>query len=255
MLKKMLIIFLIAGLSMPSLACFATSDAFDWYPKRNKDHTQPILEKHLSFLKQYKSIYVDKQSTPDQPALYLTFDVGYENGNVEKILNILKEENVPAAFFVLAHIAHENAHLLKRMQEEGHLVCNHTAKHKDMSKVSKEEFTREIKRMEELIKETTAQSIAPYYRPPMGRFNEDNLKWAEELGYTTVFWSICYADWDNQNQPSPEKAKKILLDNTHPGAIILLHPTSATNATILKELIQTWRAQGYQFASLDHIKI
>ena len=76
---------------------------------------------------------------------------------------------------------------------------------------------------------------------------------AQELGYKTIFWSLAYADWDNNNQPDPDAAIKKLLDNTHPGAVILLHPTSATNAKILPELIRKWRELGYRFGTLDEL--
>ena len=76
---------------------------------------------------------------------------------------------------------------------------------------------------------------------------------AQSLGYKTVFWSFAYADWDNAKQPSEESAIKKILDNTHNGAIILLHPTSSTNAAILPRLIKEWRAMGYRFGSLDEL--
>ena len=73
------------------------------------------------------------------------------------------------------------------------------------------------------------------------------------MGYATVLWSFAYADWDNGKQPDPERAKKKILSNTHPGEILLLHPTSETNANILKELITTWKSEGYRFGTLTEL--
>ena len=222
--------------------------SYNWYAKRNHEHRQPVLEKEFDFIQEYNAVYVGKED--DDKKIYLTFDVGYENGNTEKILNVLKEENVSAAFFVLSHFVNASTHLVLRMQQEGHLVCNHSANHKDMTKLSRSEFDNELKELNDLMIEKTGKTAEPYYRPPKGTFSKESLQWASENGYKTVFWSLCYADWDNNKQPSPEYAKALLDSNIHNGAVILLHPTSATNAAILKDLIQCWKQDGYTFATL-----
>ena len=122
-----------------------------------------------------------------------------------------------------------------------------------MAKVTKDDFAAELAEMEKVYREGTGRELAKYYRPPEGSFTEDNLKWAEELGYTTVLWSFAYADWDNGRQPDPQAAIRKILDATHPGEIILLHPTSATNAQIIGTLIDAWRADGYRFETLANL--
>ena len=140
------------------------------------------------------------------------------------------------------------------MADEGHLVCNHTASHRDMTKITNiEEFASELKKLEDIYYEYTGRELAKYYRPPEGKFSEQNLEFASQLGYKTVFWSFAYADWDNNRQPSLEKAKKLILDNIHNGAILLLHPTSATNANILSDIIDDLLAQGYEFGTIDEL--
>ncbi|MDD6980431.1 MAG: polysaccharide deacetylase family protein [Clostridia bacterium] len=224
-----------------------------WYIRHTGDHTQPTADPRFSYLDSYKAFYVDKKSNEENKVIYLTFDAGYENGNVERILDTLKQENVPAAFFILQNLVYKNPDLLRRMTEEGHLVCNHTAHHKDMSQANKEEFQNELREMENVYREGCGKEIAKFYRPPEGNFVEENLAWAEEMGYVTVFWSFAYADWDNAKQPDPVRAKKKILDNSHPGEILLLHPTSKTNADILGDLIAAWKADGYRFGSLDEL--
>lgn len=251
-MKKRLIssILFLTVFCTSAMSCHANTNEYNWYTKRTNDHTRPALDLQFEFIEKYNAIYVDHHASK---TLYLTFDVGYENGNTEKILDILKEEKVPGAFFVLSHFVTQNKDLVVRMQNEGHLVCNHTAKHKNMTKLNKEDFVSELHAMENLVNQQTGIPIAKFYRPPQGTFNEENLIWANELGYRTVFWSLCYADWDNAKQPSPAYAKDLLLKYTHPGAIILLHPTSSTNAEILQELIQSWKAEGYVFGQLTDI--
>ena len=223
-----------------------------FYIKKN-GNLRPILPDDEKVIETYDAFYIDPRKTDEDAdkVLYLTFDAGYENGNVEKILDTLKEENVPGAFFLLGHIIRKNTDLVKRMNSEGHIVCNHTENHADMTRCTKEEMRRNLSSLESVYAEKTGKPMEKIFRFPEGRYDEERLAYAKELGYKTFFWSLAYADWDNNRQMDAEKAKKILLDNTHNGAIILLHPTSATNVEILPDLIRAWRAMGYRFGSLS----
>lgn len=228
--------------------------AYSWYCPHRKDGKAPDIPSEMSFIEEHGGYFLDRNAKEEDRVIYLTFDAGYENGNVEKILDVLKEENVPGAFFILDNLITTNTDLVKRMAEEGHLVCNHTAKHRDMSQVtSKEEFAAELAKLETIYKENTGYDMAKFYRPPEGKFSETNMIHADELGYKTVFWSFAYADWDNNKQMAPEKAVEKVISGTHNGEILLLHPTSATNAAILPELIRTWKGMGYRFGSLDEL--
>ena len=140
------------------------------------------------------------------------------------------------------------------MTEEGHTVGNHTFHHPDMSKISSiDAFSKELKDLEDLYKETTGKEMVKYYRPPQGKYSESNLKMAQDLGYQTFFWSLAYVDWYQDKQPSSEEAFQKLLGRIHPGAIVLLHSTSSTNAAILDELLSKWEEMGYQFQSLEYL--
>lgn len=223
---------------------------YNWYFKKTSGGIRPQIPSEMSFIENYDGYFLGK----DEKVIYLTFDAGYENGNVERILDVLKEKNVSGAFFILDNLVLKNTDLVCRMVNEGHTVCNHTAKHRDMTAVeTKEEFAAELDKMSQIFKETTGYDMAMYYRPPEGKYNESNMRWASELGYKTIFWSFAYADWDNNAQPDPVKAKEKILSATHNGEVILLHPTSATNAEILPELIDEWRQMGYSFGTLDEL--
>ena len=227
-----------------------------WYFKKTTDHTQPKLDPSLSFVEKYNCVYVDKEHTEanEDKVLYLTFDAGYENGNVARILDSMKAENVKGSFFILENLVKRNPELVERMGAEGHCICNHTAKHKDMSRITdKDTFKAEIEKLENIYRDSTGKELAKIYRPPEGRFSELNLLHATELGYKTVFWSFAYADWDNKNQMSEEEAIRRIMDGTHNGAIILLHPTSETNAKIMASLIGEWKREGYRFETLDNL--
>ena len=202
-------------------------------------------------LAQYDAYYVGDTT---QKVLYLTFDCGYENGCTEAILDALKKHRVPAAFFVVGNYLETSPDLVKRMISEGHIVANHTYHHPDMSKISdRESFAKELSSLEALYTEITGETMRKYYRPPQGKYSKVNLQMAKDLGYQTFFWSLAYVDWYQDSQPSHEEAFEKLLGRIHPGAIVLLHSTSSTNAEILDELLTKWEEMGYHFASLDDL--
>ena len=203
----------------------------------------PTGTKSSDYLIEHDAYYIGEGKN-----LYLTFDAGYENGYTESILDTLKKLNVPATFFLVGNYIEKETSLIARMDQEGHIIGNHTVNHKDMALLSKEEFTAEIKGLEEIY-----PTIGKYYRPPKGTFNEQNLKWAKELGYKTIFWSLAYVDWHDDAQPTKEYAMEKLVKRLHDGAIILLHNTSKTNMEILESFIIEARSLGYEFKSLDEL--
>ena len=202
-------------------------------------------------LKEYEAYFLGDSS---QKKIYLTFDAGYENGNTEAILDALKKHQVKATFFVVGHYLETAPELVKRMEEEGHTVGNHTYHHYDMSKISDmDSFSKEIKSVEEKYREITGEEMTKYYRPPQGKYSIDNLQMAKELGYHTFFWSLAYVDWKEDAQPTKEEAFEKILSRIHPGAIILLHNTSSTNAEILDELLTKLELSGYEFGTLEQV--
>ena len=202
-------------------------------------------------LDQYDAVYL---GDTNRPVLYLTFDAGYENGNTEKILDVLKAHRIPAAFFLVGNYMERNPELVRRMAAEGHIVGNHTMHHPEMSKLSDPAaFAKELQDLENLYQQITGEELKKYYRPPQGIFSEENLNMAKNLGYKTVFWSLAYVDWNNDAQPSEEEAFAKLLPRTHNGAVVLLHSTSRTNGEILDRLLTRWEEMGYSFGSLDQL--
>lgn len=188
-----------------------------------------------------------------QKTIYLTFDAGYENGNMEQILEALKKHKVIATFFVVGNFIEKNQELVKQMKADGHNIANHSYSHPDMSLMSREAFSNEMKKLEETYKNVTGEDLVKLYRPPQGKYSEQSLAYAKEMGYKTIFWSLAYVDWYDDKQPTKEEAFKKLLGRIHPGAIVLLHSTSRTNAQILDELLGKWEEMGYTFGNLKDI--
>lgn len=255
MRKRDLTILALAVIGALAAAIFILSGAAietgSWGLSFRQEGAAPVAPASSDKLSEYDAVYLGKT---DQKVIYLTFDAGYENGCTAKILDTLKEHNVQAAFFLVGNYIQQNGDLVRRMVDEGHIVGNHTMHHYDMSKISdKESFSKELTDLEDLFRETTGQEMSKYYRPPQGIYSESNLQMARELGYRTVFWSLAYVDWQNDAQPTKEEAFSKLLPRIHPGAVVLLHSTSRTNAQILDELLTKWEEMGYTFGSIGEL--
>ena len=222
-----------------------------WGLSFRQEGTAPIGTVNSEKLREYDGAYLGDTG---EKVIYLTLDAGYENGNTEKILDILKNHQVPAAFFLVGNYIEKNADLVRRMVEEGHIVGNHTMHHPDMSKIrEKEDFAAELTALEELFLEKTGKELPRFYRPPQGIYSEENLKMARELGYKTVFWSLAYVDWNNDAQPTAQEAFDKLIPRIHNGAVVLLHSTSKTNAEILDTMLTRWEDMGYRFETIDKL--
>jgi len=224
---------------------------YSWYFVPVKNNDQPSFDVSLDDIKNYGAYAMGNKN---DKVLYLTFDFGYENGNVKKCLDALNKNDAKGTFFILENVVKTNPDLLKEMIETGHTVANHTLKHKNMCNIRDfKEYEKELTGLEKLFEETTGHKLAKYFRPPKGEFTKQNLEYNQKLGYKTIFWSLAYKDWDNDSQPDKASTIKKVLDRTHNGAVVLLHPTSATNAAILDTLIQEWKALGYRFGTLDKL--
>lgn len=211
----------------------------------------PVANVSAAELAPYDARYIGDTG---EKVLYLTFDCGYENGNTGAILDALQAHDAPAAFFVVGHFVETAPELVRRMAEEGHIVGNHTYDHPDMSCVTdKTDFLRQMEKVEKAYTAVTGQQMSKYYRPPQGCYSGDNLSLARDCGYRTVFWSLAYVDWNQDDQPLAEDAIKTLTQRVHNGAVLLLHNTSSTNAAILDQLLTAYEDMGYRFGTLDEL--
>ena len=239
-----------AAAAQPQAVQVVSRDNYEWGLSFQEENQPPVPNLSAEELAPYNAHYYAPEAGK---RLYLTFDAGYENGNTTAILDALKKHNAPGAFFVVGPYIRDYPDLVKRMVEEGHIVGNHSWHHPNMTQKSQEEFAQELALVEEQFRETVGQEMEKFYRPPEGKFSDDNLQWAQDLGYCTVFWSLAYVDWNTENQPTAEQAFSKLIPRTHDGAVVLLHSTSSTNAAILDELLTRWEEMGYTFGSLDSL--
>ena len=262
-LKKKTLACVLSGIAVLCLAVMIGSglsrhealpvmaDSVSWGLSFNTPDGIPKGSASEEELKEYGAYYLgDTQSK----TIYLTFDAGYENGFTEGILDTLKKHKVKATFFLVGNYIKTSPELVKRMVSEGHTVGNHTMTHPDMSGIADpDDFREELEGLEKLYSEATGKKLPKLYRPPQGIFSTENLEQAQRLGYKTVFWSLAYADWNNDSQPTRKQAFDKLIPRIHNGAVVLLHSTSQTNSEILDELLTKWEDMGYSFGDLSEL--
>lgn len=251
-MKKLFVLFFAFFIAANPLSACAKTE--NWYVRQSKDGSGPeILGGNTATVDKYDALYL---GNTEEKVIYLTFDAGYANENVVSVLDTLKKHDVRATFFILPAVADYNLEVAKRMVEEGHLIGNHSFSHRNMGALKdKSELEKELYAAEEHFYAATGAKMSKFFRPPEGAFSEELLKSCTELGYTTVFWSFAYADWDNGAQPNCEDAKEKILSTAHNGEIMLLHPNSATNAAILDEVLTALEEEGYRFDTVDNIGV
>ncbi len=227
----------------------ASGEITNWGLSFRQEGEPPVGNAGSDFLAGFDSLYC---MPTEEKVLYITFDAGFENGNTAPILDALKKHGVKATFFLVGNYFETQPDLVRRMVEEGHTIGNHTYSHPDMSAIAEEgAFREELEKNAALYKDITGEEMPKLYRPPQGKFCESNLEMAKSLGYHTVFWSLAYVDWYENDQPTREEAFQKLLPRVHPGAVVLLHSTSRTNGEILDELLTKWEEMGYSFGDLE----
>ncbi|MDP4096019.1 delta-lactam-biosynthetic de-N-acetylase [Paenibacillus sp. P96] len=222
--------------------------------KKSKNGELPSIaqEGFMNILQKNGSIFLGDAG---QKELYLTFDNGYENGYTAKVLDVLKAKKVPAAFFVTGHFVRDQPELLRRMNDEGHIIGNHSWSHPDMTSLTPEQIRTELDKVREASARITGQQKMSFVRPPRGIFSSRVLETCKQLGYTNVFWSAAYRDWETDRQQGAGYAYQQVMSQLHPGAVILLHSVSKDNAEALSSIIDDARKQGYTFKSLDELKV
>lgn len=222
-----------------------------WGIKRNDNHEQPdVGNVNRKILDKYQGLYMGNK---EQKLVYLTFDLGYEAGYTPKILEVLKQNEVKATFFITAHYVNTQPDLVKQMIDEGHIIGNHTVNHKSMPSCSLETIKKEVMDLHSAIYDKFGYEMK-FIRPPKGEYSERTVAYTNTLGYTSVMWSFGYDDWDEKKQGREEYGKKKILDNVHNGEIMLLHATSKDNANILDDVIKEIKNMGYEFRNIDQFE-
>lgn len=234
-----------------STITYARDAEYHWGFKRSTDNTPAEAGAELdSLLTKYGAIY---KGQPDKKIVYLTFDNGYENGFTESILTTLREEEVPATFFLTGHYVKSAPNLVKQMIKDGHTIGNHSYGHPNMARLSANDMKKEWQLFDDALRELTNVERTYYARPPEGIFSEEVLRVGNEAGYRHMFWSIAFKDWLKDERRGADYAYNALMEQLHPGAVILMHTVAQDNAEAIPTFIRDAKKQGYTFASLDDL--
>lgn len=221
-----------------------------WSFKRNMDHS-PVTAYNSFDISKYGGYFI---KATDEKVVYLTFDEGYENGFTPKILDVLKDNNVKAAFFITGDYIKRSSDLVKRMADEGHIVGNHSVTHPEFPTLDETTIYNELTGLADKYESLVGKKMDPFFRPPAGKYSERILYLTRKLGFRTIFWSMAYKDWVTAEQPGKEAAYQHVLDNYHNGAIILLHAVSESNTEALDSIIKELKSLGYRFGSLYELE-
>lgn len=224
--------------------------AYGWGFSKNSQHLSPEIGFYKEEIKETDSYYL---GNTNEKEIYLTFDAGYDNGVLSGILDILKEKNVKSTFFVTGDFLTREKELVKRIVNEGHIIGNHTWNHKNITKISKDELKEELEKVEKEYYNITGKEMIKFFRPPEGEFNKEALINLKNLGYKTFFWSIAYKDWDTNNQRGGDYGYKMIMDNIHNGAIVLLHTVSKDNLECLPKVIDQLKNDGFLIKNLNEM--
>ena len=228
----------------------ADTSGVDWFVPKTDKNQRPVFPNYVdSYIEKYNAYVIGSE----EKEIYLSFNCGYEFNNYTlDVLDILKEQNVKAVFFITGDYLRSSTDIVKRMKEEGHIVGNHGNTHADLSTLLSGEIKKELVDFELCYKQVMGVDYTDkFFRPASGRFTEESLKIATELNYTTVFWSLSYKDWETDNQPGKEIAYEKIMRSVHPGCILMLHTVSQSNVEALGDAISDLKGQGYTFKSLE----
>lgn len=242
--------FLICLSSMFLSTAAISNSCYGWGYSKNDDNIRPYIGKYEEELRDTNSFYVGNEN---DKVVYLTFDAGYDNGNMIDILNILDEKKVKGAFFLTGDFLNRFEDLVIEINNRGHIIGNHTWSHKNITKLNKEELENDVLKYENKLKEIIKSDVDYFFRPPEGLFNKTSLNYIKQLGYNTIFWSVAYKDWDTNNQNCMDKAVNSVIKNLHNGAIILLHSVSKDNVKALPVIIDKIKEEGYEIKTLYNL--
>ena len=206
----------------------------------------------VNFQKVYDKYNALCLDTSGEKVIYLTFDCGYENGCTNEILDVLKEKQVPAAFFVTLPYLKSAPEVASRMILEGHVVGNHSDTHQNFSTINRTQMAKEIENVDNYLRTHFGYS-SNYFRFPQGAYSESALDLVNNAGYKSVFWSSAYADWDVNNLKGKQYAFDTVTSRLHPGCVLLLHAVSKDNAEALGDIIDYARSEGYEFKQLPWV--
>ncbi|HLR66186.1 polysaccharide deacetylase family protein [Virgibacillus alimentarius] len=185
---------------------------------------------------------------PEKEMVAFLINVSWGEEHIPEILDTLNEHNVKATFFIEGEWAKKNADLVKMINEQGHLIGNHAYNHPDMARLSNQEIIQQITQTNTII-EAIIDKTPRWFAPPSGSFKNNVVKTAHNLKMETILWTVDTIDWKN---PSVSVMMNRVMTDIHPGATILMHPTSSV-VEGLSPLIKDIKKKGYKIGTIEQL--
>ncbi|WP_242308558.1 polysaccharide deacetylase family protein [Bacillus cereus group sp. BfR-BA-01524] len=212
-------------------------------------------QKYLEFKEVSPSVHLEDLSPapiyrghPNKKMVGLTINVAWGNEYLPRILEILKKHDVKATFFLEGRWVKENLRFAKMIVDAKQEVGNHSYTHPNMKTLSSDEIRDQLQKTNRMIEVATNQKVR-WFAPPSGSFRDEVVKIADDFQMGTIMWTVDTIDW---KRPEPDVLLQRVMRKIHPGAIILMHPTSST-AEALETMITKLKEQGYKVGNITEL--
>ncbi len=179
----------------------------------------------------------------------ISFDVSWGEDNIEKILDILDKYNIKATFFLVGGWVDENPDKVKEIYKRGHEIGNHSNRHPDMTKISKERIIQEIDINDAKIRQLTGEGTK-LFRFPEGAYNDSAVQIASGTGHYCIQWDVDSIDWKEEGADIEYNR---IIKNTKPGSILLFHNTAKYTPGNLPKIIENLQRNGYKFMKIGDL--
>jgi peptidoglycan-N-acetylglucosamine deacetylase len=186
----------------------------------------------------------------DGPYIAMTFDDGPSPETPPRLLDILKQRNIKATFFMIGQNAQANPAIVKRILAEGHEIGNHSWTHPQLSKLSDDRVTEEITKTQTAIKDACGYTPV-LLRPPYGAITARQKEWIEkQFGLSVIIWSVDPFDW---KRPGASVIEQRILAGARPGAIILSHDIHKQTVDAMPATLDALAAKGLKFVTVSQL--
>jgi peptidoglycan/xylan/chitin deacetylase (PgdA/CDA1 family) len=186
----------------------------------------------------------------DGPYIAMTFDDGPNGVLTPRLLDILKQRNIKATFFVLGQLVQEHPEIVERAVAEGHEIGNHSWDHKALNKLAEGGLQHELADTSDVITRSTGRKVT-LMRPPYGATNPRlNHAIEKEYGMKVILWSVDPLDW---KRPGPQVVEQRILAGTKPGSIILSHDIHPGTIEAMPATLDALLAKGYKFVTVSEL--
>jgi peptidoglycan/xylan/chitin deacetylase (PgdA/CDA1 family) len=186
----------------------------------------------------------------DGPYIAMTFDDGPSPETTPRLLDILKQRNIKATFFMIGQNAERNPAIVKRILAEGHEIGNHSWTHPQLSKLSDDRVTEEINKTQNAIKDASGYTPV-LMRPPYGAITARQKDWIEkQFGLSVIIWSVDPFDW---KRPGSSVIEQRILAGARPGAIVLSHDIHKQTVDAMPATLDALAAKGFKFVTVSQL--